>query len=161
MTDSVDDTAESAELGADAGPAAQAAFRGQRLGLPPNGPGSLATVGPRLAAFAVDCLASALVAGLFVRAANAPGAAGRLPGSWSLVPFALDYVVGLHVAGRTLGMYLLRPAGHPGRPERGRRSVARPGTDRPALMLLVPAVIFDQDGRGLHDRLTDTAVVRA
>ncbi|MCW2751582.1 MAG: putative rane protein, partial [Aeromicrobium sp.] len=28
------------------------------------------------------------------------------------------------------------------------------------LCLLVPAVIFDRDGRGLHDRLTDTAVVR-
>ena len=28
------------------------------------------------------------------------------------------------------------------------------------LMLLVPAVVFDRDGRGLHDRYTDTAVVR-
>jgi hypothetical protein len=27
-------------------------------------------------------------------------------------------------------------------------------------MLLVPAVVFDRDGRGLHDRYTDTAVVR-
>jgi uncharacterized RDD family membrane protein YckC len=29
------------------------------------------------------------------------------------------------------------------------------------LLLFVPALIFDRDGRGLHDRLTDTAVVRA
>jgi hypothetical protein len=29
------------------------------------------------------------------------------------------------------------------------------------LMLLVPAVIWDRDGRGLHDRLTESAVVRA
>ena len=29
------------------------------------------------------------------------------------------------------------------------------------LMLLVPAVIFDKDGRGLHDRYSDTAVVRS
>jgi uncharacterized RDD family membrane protein YckC len=28
------------------------------------------------------------------------------------------------------------------------------------LVLLIPAVIWDRDGRGLHDRLTDTAVVR-
>jgi hypothetical protein len=27
-------------------------------------------------------------------------------------------------------------------------------------MLLVPALVVDADGRGLHDRLTDTAVVR-
>jgi hypothetical protein len=29
------------------------------------------------------------------------------------------------------------------------------------LFLLVPAVVFDRDGRGMHDRLTDTAVVRS
>jgi uncharacterized RDD family membrane protein YckC len=29
------------------------------------------------------------------------------------------------------------------------------------LMLFIPAVVFDKDGRGLHDRYTDTAVVRA
>jgi hypothetical protein len=29
------------------------------------------------------------------------------------------------------------------------------------LMLLVPAVVFDKDTRGLHDRYTETAVVRA
>jgi uncharacterized RDD family membrane protein YckC len=160
VTDSVDDTAESAELGADARPAAQATFRGQRLGLPPGGPGSLATVGPRLAAFALDCLASALVAGLFVRAANAPGAAGQLPGSWSLVPFALDYLVGLTLGGRTLGMYLLGL-----RVIRVDRSAAvdpwRALVRTVLLCALVPAVIFDHDGRGLHDRLTDTAVVRA
>jgi hypothetical protein len=27
-------------------------------------------------------------------------------------------------------------------------------------MLLIPALVVDADGRGLHDRLTDTAVVR-
>jgi hypothetical protein len=29
------------------------------------------------------------------------------------------------------------------------------------LFLLVPALIYDRNGRGLHDRLTDTAVVRS
>jgi len=29
------------------------------------------------------------------------------------------------------------------------------------LFLLVPAVIWDRDGRGLHDRASGTAVVRA
>ena len=28
------------------------------------------------------------------------------------------------------------------------------------LCLLVPALIVDADGRGMHDRVTDTAVVR-
>jgi uncharacterized RDD family membrane protein YckC len=29
------------------------------------------------------------------------------------------------------------------------------------LFLFVPAVVFDRDGRGMHDRFSDTAVVRA
>jgi uncharacterized RDD family membrane protein YckC len=134
-------------------------FRGQRLGLPEQGPGSLAPTGPRLGAFLVDAVASGLVAGLFVRAVGAGGAAGDLPGSWSLIPFVIDYVVGGLVAGRTLGMYLFglrlvrvdrRAAVDPA------RAVVRTAL----LLLLLPAVIWDRDGRGLHDRLTDTAVVR-
>lgn len=135
-------------------------FRGETLGLPELGAGSLATTGQRLGAFVVDALASALVAALFVRVAGGRGAGGHLPGSWSLIPFVIDYVIGGLVGGRTLGMYLF-----------GLRLVR---VDRPAaidplravyrtalLLLLVPAVIWDRDGRGLHDRLTDTAVVRA
>jgi uncharacterized RDD family membrane protein YckC len=135
------------------------AFRGQVLGLPEHGPGSLATTGQRLGAFAVDALASGLVAALFVQATSTHGTAGHLPGSWSLIPFAIDYVVGVLVAGRTAGMYLL-----------GLRLVRvdRPAAVGPAraaartvlLLLLLPAVIWDRDGRGIHDRLTDTAVVR-
>jgi uncharacterized RDD family membrane protein YckC len=137
------------------------AYRGQRLGLPADGPGSLCTTGQRLGAFLVDAVASALVAGLFVAStSSSSGAAGRLPGSWSLVPFALDYLVGLVAAGGTLGMHLVglrvvrvdRPA---------RLGVLRAAARTLLLLLLIPAVIWDRDGRGLHDRLTDTAVVRA
>lgn len=136
------------------------AFPGERLGLPEQGPGSLAGTNQRLGAFIVDAIASALVAALFVQAAGAHGTTGHLPGSWSLIPFAVDYVVGVLVAGRTLGMYLFglrlvridRPA-----PVGVLRAVLR----TVLLMLLVPAVIWDRDRRGLHDRLTDTAVVRA
>ncbi len=84
----------------------------------------------------------------------------RLPGYWSLIPFALDYILGMLFVGRTLGMYLFGiriirvdrdDAVNPW------RAVLRTAL----LMLLVPAVIFDKDGRGLHDRYTDTAVVNA
>lgn len=135
------------------------AFRGARLGLPAQGPGSLATTGQRFGAFLVDAIASGLVAALFVQFAHGHGAVGHLPGSWSLIPFSIDYIVGTLVAGRTLGMYLfgLRlvrvdrvAAVDPG------RAVARTGL----LLMLLPAVVWDRDGRGLHDRLTDTAVVR-
>lgn len=143
------------------GLAAQA-WRGQAIGLPRSGPGSLTTTGPRLAAYLVDAIASALVAALFVHSgAHRTGTfADRLPGAWSLVPFAVDYLVGLLVAGRTLGMYLLGL-----RVVRVDRAVAvGPLTALGRTLLLclfVPALVFDRDGRGMHDRLTGTAVVRA
>lgn len=137
------------------------AYRGEKFGLPEQGSGALASPGSRVGALVVDCIASGLVAALGVAMfRHGGGAASRLPGSWSLLPFALDYVLGLLVAGRTLGMNLF-----------GIR-VIRVDRDEPVnpwralvrtvlLVLLVPAVIWDRDGRGLHDRLTDTAVVRS
>jgi uncharacterized RDD family membrane protein YckC len=135
------------------------AYRGEKLGLPREGKGSLAPTGARLLAFLVDSLASGLVAALFVHRTGGTFA-DHLPGTWSLVPFALDYVVGTLVAGRTLGMYLcglrlIRVQDDV--PVDPLRAVGRTAL----LCLLLPAVIFDRDGRGLHDRMTDTAVVRA
>ena len=143
-------------------PTAGQAYRGQRLGLPESGRASLAPVGARIGAWLVDSIASAFVAALFVEVVHRGhdrSFADRLPGYWSLIPFALDYVLGILVAGRTLGMYLF-----------GLR-IIRIDRDEAVnpwrallrtllLMLLVPAVVFDRDGRGLHDRYTDTAVVR-
>jgi uncharacterized RDD family membrane protein YckC len=133
-------------------------YRGERLGLPESGAGSLTTTGSRVGALVVDCIASALVAALFV-AHRGGDFAHRLPGSWSLVPLAINYVVGLVLGGQTLGMHLF-----------GIRVVRLDGKGRILpltaagrtllLMLLVPAVIVDKDGRGLHDRVTGTAVVR-
>jgi uncharacterized RDD family membrane protein YckC len=133
-------------------------YRGERLGLPQSGSGSLATFGIRLGALLIDCIASALVASLIV-AHRRGDVADRLPGSWSLLPLAVDYVVGLLLGGQTLGMHLV-----------GLRVVRvdRPGripltsiVARTALLfLLLPALVLDRDGRGLHDRFTGTAVVR-
>jgi uncharacterized RDD family membrane protein YckC len=133
-------------------------YRGEQLGLAPSGPGSLTTTGPRLLAFVVDALASGLVAALFVQ--HGGSLSHRLPGSWSLVPLAVDYLGGILITGRTLGMYLLGlrlVRVTPGVAVDPLRAVGRTAL----LFLLVPALVFDRDGRGLHDRLTDTAVVRA
>jgi uncharacterized RDD family membrane protein YckC len=136
------------------------AYRGERLGLPQSGPGSLSTTGVRLGAFLIDAIASALVAGLFVQATHSGGGVESLPGSWSLVPLAIDYVVGMLVAGRTVGMYLLGlrmvRVDRPG-PVNAGQAVIR----TVLLFLLVPALIWDRDGRGLHDRASGIAVVRS
>jgi uncharacterized RDD family membrane protein YckC len=126
-------------------------WRGKRLGLPEEGTGAVATFGRRMIAFVVDAVVCALVAGLW----TAPDA----PGLWSFVPLAVLYVVGVPLTGQTLGMRLL-----------GVRLVqlgsARPDVPRAALRfvllaLLIPALISDRDGRGLHDKAARTVVVRA
>jgi uncharacterized RDD family membrane protein YckC len=135
----------------DAEPPSQQRPRGAALGLPADGPGSLASFGSRIGAFLVDAVAAALVAGLVT--------APSLPGNWSLVPFGLITVGTLVAFGQTPGMRLLGlRLAHPRAGERLAlwRAVVRTGL----LMLLVPALVVDADGRGLHDRLTDTAVVR-
>jgi uncharacterized RDD family membrane protein YckC len=135
----------------DVQPPSQERPRGASLGLPAEGAGSLAAFSTRIGAFLVDSLAAALVAGLFT--------APELPGNWSLVSFAALTVVSLVLAGQTPGMRLfgLRLA-HP-RPG-ARLAVWRAVVRTGLLILLVPALLVDSDGRGLHDRLTGTAVVR-
>jgi uncharacterized RDD family membrane protein YckC len=132
-------------------PPPQDRVRGASLGLPATGRGSLATFGSRGVAFLVDALGSAFIAGLFT--------APHLPGNWSLVAFAVLTVGSLVLFGQTPGMRLLglRLA----HPRQGQRLAVWRAVVRTALlMLLVPALVVDADGRGLHDRLTDTAVVR-
>ena len=129
----------------------QERVRGASLGLPAEGPGSLAPFGTRVGAFLVDAVGAALVAGLFT--------APDLPGNWSLLAFAVLTVVTLVAFGQTPGMRLfgLRLA----HPQPGKRLALWRGVVRTALLvLLVPALVVDANGRGLHDRLTDTAVVR-
>jgi uncharacterized RDD family membrane protein YckC len=135
----------------DASPPSQERVRGASLGLPAEGPGSLAAFGSRAVAFVVDVIGAALIAGLFT--------APDLPGNWSLLAFAVLTVGSLVISGQTPGMRLLglRMA-HP-RPG-GRLALWRAVVRTGLLMLLVPALVVDSNGRGLHDRLTGTAVVR-
>jgi uncharacterized RDD family membrane protein YckC len=136
------------------------AYRGETLGLPEHGPGSLAQGGRRLGAFLVDGIASSVIAGLFTHSFGSD-AASQLPRLWSLLPWAIDYVLGMLLLGRTVGMYLfgLRII----RVDRGLDSDAvnpwRAVVRTALLFILVPALVWDRDGRGLQDRFTDTAVV--
>jgi hypothetical protein len=134
----------------DAPPPSQERVRGASLGLPAEGPGRLAGWNPRAGAFLVDAIGAALVAGLFT--------APDLPGNWSLLSFAVVTAGTLMVFGQTPGMRLLGlRLAHP-RP--GARLAPWRAVVRTALLcLLVPALLVDADGRGLHDRLTGTAVV--
>jgi uncharacterized RDD family membrane protein YckC len=116
--------------------------------LPATGPGSVAGYGRRLAALGIDWWASLLIA---------KGLLG-LDSAWAFAVLAAEYIVLVPTIGTTLGMRLvgIRVAGlYSGLPRWPAIVV------RTALLLLVlPAVVYDRDARGLHDRAAGTIVVR-
>ena len=130
-------------------------YRGQRLGLPPSGQGSLASVGRRLAAVAVDWFASVLVVGLFSRGHltyGTPTFSLVVLGVFGLEVFVLTWLTGASFGQRLLGLQVVAL-------DRGRPPAARVLGRTVLLCLAVPALVWDRDQRGLHDRATDTAVV--
>jgi uncharacterized RDD family membrane protein YckC len=117
-----------------------------------GGPRSVAPAAPRLGAFLVDIVLSALVAGIFT--------APELPRNRSLLVFAMLYFGFTVLAQQTPGMRLFKV--RVVRVDRAApiglwRSVVR----TVGVILIVPAALRDEHGRSLHDRLTQTSVVRA
>ncbi|MBP2702514.1 RDD family protein [Microbispora sp. RL4-1S] len=127
-------------------------YPGQRLGLPETGSGSVASWGRRLAAVVIDWFLCtwAIAGGLL----HAKGSDLNLVG---LGVFAAEYVLLLGTLGMTLGMRVC-----------GIRVATLDGERPPfisvlvrtfLLCLAVPALIWDRDRRGLHDRASATVVV--
>jgi uncharacterized RDD family membrane protein YckC len=121
---------------------------GKRLGLPESGPRSIARFGRRLAAFAIDIAIAALISYAFFDY-------GRWPSFWT---FVVVQVLFLALASGSIGHLLL-----------GMRVVPvtggwigpwRPIVRTLLLSIIIPAVIWDRDKRGMHDRVAGTVLVR-
>jgi uncharacterized RDD family membrane protein YckC len=129
---------------------------GVRLGLPADGPGSVARFGRRVAAIMVDYALCGLISTLFGYhfAGHNTGARPFIP----LVVFFVENVVLVGTAGFTIGHRLFG------------MQVRRLSGDLPGpllgfvrsllLCLAVPALIWDRDQRGVHDRVPGTVLVR-
>jgi uncharacterized RDD family membrane protein YckC len=140
------------------GPAFQSGQpRGAGLGLPEDGPGSLASPGARLGAFVVDAVVANLLAGLpyLFGVRYGPGERGYAV----YAAFLIAEFVLVATAGATLGKQLLRI--RVVRTDGAR--LAWPWVLARTLLLafLIPAVIWDRNGRGLHDRAAGALTVRA
>jgi uncharacterized RDD family membrane protein YckC len=135
------------EMGGDFG------YRGERLGLPKDGPGAIAPVGRRLAALCIDWGLCLLIAyGLLShgRAADAS--------NWALAVFGVVSVLTLATIGSTPGKRLLRlrVIGVDG----GRLGPGAVVLRTILLLLVIPAAIWDRDTRGLHDKAVRAVQVR-
>ncbi|MDQ0580570.1 RDD family protein [Streptomyces rishiriensis] len=128
-------------------------YRGEQLGLPEHGPGSIARPGRRLGALAVDWGFSVLIAYSLITDGYRPAT-----GNWALLVFFVLSVLTVGTVGCTPGKRLfgLRVVSVGTGAVSPLRAVAR----TILLCLAVPALIWDRDGRGLHDRLARTVEVR-
>ena len=124
-------------------------YPGRDLGLPENGPGSVAAPLPRAGQFLLDLL----VGGLVASAISFPA-----PAYLSLAVWAVLVTLPVAILGQTPAMVLtgLRAVRVDGAPRVGGWALAR----TLSLFFLVPALIMDRDGRGLHDRVSRTVVIR-
>lgn len=128
-------------------------YRGEQLGLPESGPGSIARPGRRFGALAVDWGLCMLIAyGLLT------DGYGQSTGNWALLVFFVLNAVTVGTVGFTPGRRLfgLRVIAEDGGYARPLRGLVRSAL----LCLAVPALVWDRDGRGLHDRLARTIQVR-
>ncbi|WP_019885696.1 RDD family protein [Streptomyces purpureus] len=128
-------------------------YRGQQLGLPEEGPGSIARPGRRIGALAVDWALCMLIAyGLVTHGYN------QATGNWALLIFLVLSVLTVGTIGCTPGKRLfgLRVISVDG----GRLGIVRVLARSALVCVAVPALIWDRDGRGLHDRLSRAVQVR-
>ncbi|PJE94569.1 RDD family protein [Streptomyces carminius] len=135
------------QMGADFG------YRGERLGLPEEGPGSVAPLGRRVGAILVDWGLCLLIAYALITGGDLGTA-----GNWALAVFTLLGVLTVGTVGftpgkRLLGLRVIAVNG-------GRLPFPRAVVRTVLLALAVPALVWDRDTRGLHDRLSGAVQVR-
>ena len=125
-------------------------FPGERLGRPARGPGSVARPGRRLLGIVIDWVLALLIANAFLHPLASLG---------PLLVLLAEHSVLVGTAGGTIGHRLVGArvetvAG-------GRPSLLQSLGRAVLLTLAVPALIWDSDQRGLHDKAAGTLVARA
>ena len=130
-------------------------YPGSRLGVPADGPGSVASWGRRLLALVVDWAACLLVAGaIFGRAVWGQGWQAWTP----MGVFLVEASVLTALAGGSFGQLALRLAvvRLDNKPLNLLQTFARTAL----ICLVFPPLVFNRDNRGLHDLAVNTVTLR-
>ena len=129
-------------------PAPPPDWPGQRLGLPETGSRSVARLGRRIAALAIDwAVAVALSAAFF----GYDSIATLLIFIGLQILFTI--IVNASLGHAILGLRVVPMAG-------GLLGVWRPVVRALLIALVIPAMLFDENSRGLHDRAAGTILLR-
>ncbi|WP_127793377.1 RDD family protein [Agromyces sp. LHK192] len=126
---------------------------GERLGLPVSGPRSVARAGRRIAALVIDYGLALVIALLFAPYQS-------LAHNWiTFAVFALMQVLFIPTIGgslghRLLGMHVVPLGG-------GWIGLWRPIVRTALLIVVLPALVWDSDQRGFHDKVAGTILIRS
>jgi uncharacterized RDD family membrane protein YckC len=122
-------------------------YPGERLGLPERGPGSVASMPRRVLALLIDWLLSLVIAYWLTHSEF-----------WTIAVFAVEVYLLTALTGTTVGKRLagIRVIRLSGGPVGFGWALVRTAI----LLTVVPPLLTDRDLRGLHDRASDTVVVR-
>lgn len=127
---------------------AQILYPGERLGLPKTGRGSIARVGRRIGALSIDWATALIISVAFF----------NYDSMATLLIFAVVQIVFIPTIGgspghRILGMRVVMLNG-------GWVGLWRPIVRTILLAIVIPAVMWDPDQRGLHDKAVGTVLIR-
>lgn len=127
---------------------------GELLGMTESGPGSIATFGRRVGAIFVDWI----LAGFLVLLTNGFDLTDKAIGTKVIVAWMLVGIVGVWLFARTPGQAVMA-IGVARVDVRDRVGLWRAVVRQLLIVVMIPPLITDQDGRGMHDRATGTALV--
>ncbi len=125
---------------------------GERLGLPASGPRSIARFGRRVAGLFIDWAPAYFLSWSFF-----PGENGADPfitlGIFAVLQYVFLITLNGSIGHLVLGMRVVPITG-------GYLGFLRPLLRTLLLCLLIPALLWDADQRGFHDKLPGTVLVR-
>jgi uncharacterized RDD family membrane protein YckC len=130
--------------------AAPSNFPGERLGLPEHGRGSVARLGRRIVGLCIDWAIAMAVSWLVTR---------HYGGVYVYPFFAAIQIVSIWALGGSIGHRIvgLRLSALPGLQPAFWRPIVR----SVLLAIVVPALAWDSDQRGFHDKIAGTVLVRS
>ncbi|WP_431277440.1 RDD family protein [Leifsonia poae] len=131
------------------GPIAPSRYPGERLGLPETGRGSVGRVGRRIGAIVVDWGIAALISWAFF---HYDPLANIL--IFALMQIVFIPTIGGSIGHRVFGMRVVAIRG-------GWVGLWRPIVRTALLSIAVPALVWDSDQRGFHDKIAGTVLIRA
>jgi uncharacterized RDD family membrane protein YckC len=134
-------------------------YPGERLGLPETGPQSVARVGRRFVAITLDWVISAMVLMLitgrdYLTISSTPLGQMQLLATFVALQILSIWAIGGSIGHRLMRLYIVNVQG-------SGVTWWRPIARSLLLALVVPALVWDSDQRGFHDKVAGTLLLKS